>query len=60
MMNKSSKINPCWFQVLSLEEAHDRIFGMVLLNDWSARDIQVLDPLQPHIHHSTFHSLRKT
>lgn len=28
-------------QVLSLDEAEERIFGVVLLNDWSARDVQV-------------------
>ena len=27
-------------QRLSMEEAQDRIFGFVLMNDWSARDIQ--------------------
>jgi len=27
---------------ISIDEAHDYIFGMVLLNDWSARDIQKL------------------
>lgn len=26
---------------LTMEEAEDRIFGVVLMNDWSARDIQV-------------------
>jgi fumarylacetoacetase len=26
---------------LTIEEAEDRIFGVVLMNDWSARDIQV-------------------
>jgi fumarylacetoacetase len=36
-------------QSLTLEEAKDRIFGMVLLNDWSARDIQAWEyvPLGP-------------
>ena len=32
-----------------IEEAEDQIFGMVLLNDWSARDIQKWEmaPLGP-------------
>ena len=32
-----------------IEEAEDRIFGLVLLNDWSARDIQKWEmaPLGP-------------
>ena len=34
---------------ISMEEAEDRIFGMVLLNDWSARDVQKWEyvPLGP-------------
>lgn len=34
---------------ISMEEAEDRIFGVVLLNDWSARDIQAWEyvPLGP-------------
>lgn len=34
---------------LTIEQAHDRIFGMVLMNDWSARDIQKWEyvPLGP-------------
>ena len=34
---------------LSIAEAEDRIFGMVLMNDWSARDIQAWEyvPLGP-------------
>ena len=27
---------------ISISEAQDHIFGLVLMNDWSARDIQVL------------------
>lgn len=36
---------------LSLEEAQDRVFGLVLLNDWSARDIQYWEmaPLGPFL-----------
>ncbi|KAL7556240.1 hypothetical protein ACA910_017463 [Epithemia clementina (nom. ined.)] len=36
-------------QPLSMVQAHDRIFGFVLLNDWSARDIQKFEyvPLGP-------------
>lgn len=36
---------------LSVEEAEDHIFGMVLLNDWSARDIQTWEyvPLGPFL-----------
>lgn len=33
------KENPLGTQI-SIQEAEDRIFGMVLMNDWSARDIQ--------------------
>ena len=34
---------------LTIDEAHDRIFGYVLMNDWSARDIQKWEyvPLGP-------------
>ena len=34
---------------ITMEEAEDRIFGMVLLNDWSARDVQKWEyvPLGP-------------
>lgn len=34
---------------LTIEQAADRIFGLVLLNDWSARDIQQWEyvPLGP-------------
>jgi fumarylacetoacetase len=34
---------------LTVEEAEDRIFGVVLMNDWSARDIQAWEyvPLGP-------------
>ncbi len=34
---------------ISIEEAEDSIFGLVLLNDWSARDIQKWEmaPLGP-------------
>ena len=34
---------------LSIEQAHERIFGFVLCNDWSARDIQKFEyvPLGP-------------
>ena len=28
-------------QPVPIEKAQDHIFGMVLMNDWSARDIQV-------------------
>lgn len=36
---------------ISLEEAEENIFGMVLFNDWSARDIQVWEyvPLGPFL-----------
>jgi fumarylacetoacetase len=36
-------------ETLSIEQAHDMIFGYVLLNDWSARDIQQWEniPLGP-------------
>ncbi|KAI8322633.1 Fumarylacetoacetase [Martensiomyces pterosporus] len=36
---------------LSLQEAEDRIFGVVLMNDWSARDIQAWEyvPLGPFL-----------
>ncbi len=36
---------------VSVEEAHDYIFGMVLFNDWSARDIQKWEyvPLGPFL-----------
>jgi len=36
---------------ISIDEAEENIFGMVLLNDWSARDIQKweLDPLGPFL-----------
>jgi fumarylacetoacetase len=36
---------------LAIEEARDQIFGMVLLNDWSARDIQKWEyvPLGPFL-----------
>ncbi|KAJ1966284.1 hypothetical protein GGI12_000189 [Dipsacomyces acuminosporus] len=36
---------------LSIQEAEDRIFGVVLMNDWSARDIQAWEyvPLGPFL-----------
>jgi fumarylacetoacetase len=36
---------------ISIDNAHDHIFGMVLLNDWSARDIQAWEyqPLGPFL-----------
>ena len=36
-------------QPISIEQAEDHIFGLVLLNDWSARDIQFWEmaPLGP-------------
>ena len=36
-------------QPISMEQADDRIFGLVLMNDWSARDIQAWEyvPLGP-------------
>jgi len=36
-------------QPISIEKAHDHIFGLVLMNDWSARDIQKWEyvPLGP-------------
>ncbi|HMV28133.1 MAG TPA: fumarylacetoacetase [Anaerolineales bacterium] len=36
---------------ISIEDAHEHIFGMVLLNDWSARDIQAWEyqPLGPFL-----------
>jgi fumarylacetoacetase len=35
--------------ILDIAHAHEHIFGMVLLNDWSARDIQMFEmpPLGP-------------
>ena len=38
-------------QPISIENAHEHIFGMVLLNDWSARDIQAWEyqPLGPFL-----------
>jgi fumarylacetoacetase len=34
---------------LTIEQAADRVFGLVLLNDWSARDVQTWEyvPLGP-------------
>lgn len=29
---------------ISIKNAQEHIFGMVIMNDWSARDIQVLHP----------------
>mmetsp|Transcript_47221 Transcript_47221/g.75837 ORF Transcript_47221/g.75837 Transcript_47221/m.75837 type:complete len:420 (-) Transcript_47221:12-1271(-) len=36
---------------ISIDEAHDQIFGIVLMNDWSARDIQKWEyvPLGPFL-----------
>ena len=36
---------------ISIENAHEHVFGMVLLNDWSARDIQAWEyqPLGPFL-----------
>ena len=36
---------------VSMEDSEDHIFGVVLLNDWSARDIQAFeyDPLGPFL-----------
>src|SRR5256886_11601725 len=41
----------CSSDLVSTEEADDCIFGMVLLNDWSARDIQRWEyvPLGPFL-----------
>ena len=38
-------------QPISIENAHEHIFGIVLLNDWSARDIQAWEyqPLGPFL-----------
>jgi len=38
-------------QPITIENAHEHIFGMVLLNDWSARDIQAWEyqPLGPFL-----------
>jgi fumarylacetoacetase len=38
-------------QPVSIEEAEDHLFGMVLLNDWSARDVQAWEyqPLGPFL-----------
>jgi fumarylacetoacetase len=38
-------------RAVSTAEAWDRIFGVVLVNDWSARDIQAFEyqPLGPHL-----------
>ena len=34
---------------IGIEDAHDHIFGLVLMNDWSARDVQSWEaaPLGP-------------
>ena len=36
---------------ISIDKAHERIFGMVVMNDWSARDIQKWEyvPLGPFL-----------
>lgn len=36
---------------ISIDDAHEHVFGMVLLNDWSARDIQAWEyqPLGPFV-----------
>ena len=38
-------------QTIPMEEAEEHIFGMVLMNDWSARDIQKWEyvPLGPFL-----------
>ena len=38
-------------QPIPISSAHDHIFGMVLMNDWSARDIQKWEyvPLGPFL-----------
>ncbi|KAG0722735.1 Fumarylacetoacetase [Chionoecetes opilio] len=38
-------------QPISIKEAHNHIFGMVVMNDWSARDIQKWEyvPLGPFL-----------
>src|SRR4029077_4727414 len=38
-------------QPLTMEQAEDQIFGLCLLNDWSARDIQIWEsqPLGPFL-----------
>eukprot|EP01111_Echinosteliopsis_oligospora_P007280 TRINITY_DN2206_c0_g1_i1.p1 TRINITY_DN2206_c0_g1~~TRINITY_DN2206_c0_g1_i1.p1 ORF type:complete len:401 (-),score=110.68 TRINITY_DN2206_c0_g1_i1:183-1385(-) len=38
-------------ETIPISQAHDHIFGMVLMNDWSARDIQVWEyvPLGPFL-----------
>lgn len=44
-----------WGQSLDIEKARDHIFGFVVLNDWSSRDLQAYEmtPLGP------FHSKGK-
>ncbi len=47
IVGKSTKLGEC----ISTEKADDYIFGMVLFNDWSARDIQTWEyvPLGPFL-----------
>ena len=42
---------PRWETPIPVEDAEDHIFGVVLFNDWSARDIQAWEyvPLGPHL-----------
>lgn len=55
MQNKATKKNKLPFPALGdpipISRAHEHIFGMVLMNDWSARDIQKWEyvPLGPFL-----------
>ena len=45
-------------QTIAIEEAEEHIFGMVLFNDWSARDMQTWEyvPLGPFLAQKTLPS----
>jgi len=47
--SKISKKTSCNCNTITIDEANDRIFGFVIMNDWSARDIQKWEyvPLGP-------------
>ena len=44
-------------QPISVKTAHEHIFGMVIMNDWSARDIQVNTHLSLSLSPLSFHPL---
>lgn len=48
-------------QAISVQQAEDSIFGLVLLNDWSARDIQKWEmaPLGPFNSKNWVHTFAK-